>query len=143
MSNRLTVDLHIKHIDATEVLTMSLSIFKLCFNQQRYHLQVYWAHFIDTLLMMSVNASIIVHNVENWNAFIIIHLILDMLRTTTKATPSVRPSQYIVHVDINADTPLPYSLIANTAVQFLGGNLFKKLVGYSIYVRKCVYWVTF
>ena len=52
-----------------------------------------------------------------------------MLRTTTKATPSVRPSQYIVHVDINADTPLPYSLIANTANQFLGRNLLRDSLG--------------
>ena len=40
-----------------------------------------------------------------------------------KATQSVRPSQYIVHADINDDTPLPYSLIANKATQLLGGNL--------------------
>ena len=47
----------------------------------------------------------------------------DILRFTTKATPSVRPSQNIVYVDMNDDTPLPYSLIANTATQFLGRNL--------------------
>ena len=83
-----------------KALTISLSIFKLCFNEQRYHLKHYWAHSVTTLLLMPENASIIVHLVENWNAFIIIHLILDFLCFTTKVTPSVRPSHHIIHLYI-------------------------------------------
>ena len=64
-------------------LTISIFIFKLGFNAQRYHMQLYWAHSIATLLMMPGNASIIVRIVENWNAFIIIHVILDFIHYTT------------------------------------------------------------
>ena len=83
-----------------KVLTMSLSIFKLHFNEQRYHLEPYWAQSIATLLLMTGNASIIVHIVENWNALIILQVILDFLCFTTNVTPSVRPSQHIIHVYI-------------------------------------------
>ena len=102
-----------------KVLTTSLSILKLHFNEKRFQLQLYWAHSIATLLLMTGNASIIVRIVESWNAFIIIHLILDKIHFTTKVTPSVRPSQHIVHVDINIDTPLPYSFIAIQPQNFL------------------------
>ena len=81
-------------------LTMSLSISKLCFNEHRYHLQLYWSHSISTLLLMPGDASIIVHMIENWNAFIIIHVLLDFLRCTTKAAPSMRPLKHIIHVDM-------------------------------------------
>ena len=34
-----------------------------------------------------------------------------------------------MNVDINDDTPPPYSLIANSATQFLGGNLLGNSLG--------------
>jgi hypothetical protein len=43
--------------------------------------------------------------------------------------PSVRPSQHIMHGDLYVDTPLTYSLITNTATQFLGGNLLQNSLG--------------
>ena len=49
---------------------------------------------------MPEDVSIIVCIVENWNAFIIICVILDFLQFTTKAAPPVRPSQHVIHVDI-------------------------------------------
>ena len=76
------------------------------------------------LLRMTGNASIIVCIVENWNAFIILHVILYFLHFTTNATPSVRPSQ-TYNPCISVNTPLPYILITNTAKQFLGGNLLR------------------
>ena len=77
------------------LLTMSIPILKLRFNEQKYHMTLYWSHSIATLRLMPENASIIVHIVENWKAFIIIHVILDFLHYTTKVPPSVRPSQHI------------------------------------------------
>ena len=84
-----------------KVLTLSLSIFKLRFYQQRYHLQLYWEHFISTLFLMPGNASIIVHIVENWSAFIIIHVILDFLNFTTKRDSICKTiTAKIMHVPI-------------------------------------------
>ena len=54
-----------------KALTMSLSISKLLLNEQRYHLQLYWAHSISALLLMPGNVSFIVCTIENWNAFIV------------------------------------------------------------------------
>ena len=48
---------------------------------------------------MPKNASSFVYIVENSNAFIIFIVILDFLCFTTNATPSVRPSQHVIHVD--------------------------------------------
>ena len=73
---------------------------------------------------MTRNAFIIVRIVENGNAFIILHLILDFLPFTTNVTPSVRPSQ-TYNACLYVDAPLPYSLITNIATQLLGGNLLK------------------
>ena len=78
------------------LLTMSIPISKLRFNEQKYHMPLYWSHSIATLRLMPENASIIVHIVEeNWKVFIIIHVVLDFLHYTTKVPPSVRPSQHI------------------------------------------------
>ena len=79
-------------------LTSNFNLPQLHLNEQRYHLQPYWAHSIATLLLMTGNASIIVCIVENWNAFIILHVILDISCFTTNVTPSVRPSQPTIHV---------------------------------------------
>jgi hypothetical protein len=81
-----------------KVFIMSLSIFKLHFNAQRYHMQLYWVQSIATFLMMPENASIIACIVEIWNAFIILQVLLDFLHFTTKATPSVQPAHHIIHV---------------------------------------------
>jgi hypothetical protein len=80
-----------------KALTLSIPIFQLCFNEWRYHLQLYWAHSMSIFLQMPKNVSIIVCIVENWGAFIIIHVILDFLHFTTKATPSIRPSKHDIH----------------------------------------------
>ena len=127
--------MHVECIDATESIDYSIIYtLKLPLNEQRYHLQLYWAHSITTLLLMPGNASIIVHIVENWNAFIIIHVILDCLHLITKATLSVRSSQ-TYNPCIYVDTPLPYSLITHTATQFLGRNLLRNLLG--ILLQRC------
>ena len=75
---------------------------------------------------MTGNASIIVRIVENWNAFIILHVILDFLHFTTNVTPSVRPSQ-TYNPCVYVDAPLPYSLITNIATQLFGRNLLRNL----------------
>jgi hypothetical protein len=41
ISNRLTFNMNVEPIAAIEVLTMLLPIFKLCFNEQKSHLQLY------------------------------------------------------------------------------------------------------
>ena len=128
ISNRLTVDMHIKSIDSPESIDNVIIYILVTCHEQMYHLQLYWAHSIATLLWMPRNATMIVCMVETWNAFIV-HLILDFLHLTTKTTPSVRPSQHPIHEDIYVDTPLPYSLITNTATQFLGRNLMRNLLG--------------
>ena len=51
-------------------LTILLSISKLPLNEQRSHLQLYWAHSISALLLMPGNASFIVCILENWSALI-------------------------------------------------------------------------
>jgi hypothetical protein len=109
-----------------KVLTMSFSIFKLHFNEQRYHLEPYWAYSIAILLLMTGNASIIVHIAENWNPLIILQVILDFLRFTTNTTPSVRPSQ-TYNPCVYVDVPLPFSLMTNIATQLLGRNLLRNL----------------
>ena len=87
-------------IDTTESIDyVIICILATCL-EQMCHLQLYWAHSIAILLWMTRNASITVRIVENWNAFIILHVILDFLRFTTNATSSVRPSQHIMHVYI-------------------------------------------
>ena len=117
--------MHVKHIDATKSIDyVIIYTLKLPLNEQRYHLQLYRAHSIATLLLMPGNASINVCIVENWNSFIILHVILDFLCFTTNVTPSVRPSQSY-NPCVYVDAPLPYSLITNRATQLLGGNLFR------------------
>ena len=145
ISNRLTVDMHIKSINSPESINnVIIFILAMC-HEQMYHLQLYWAHSIATFLLMPSNASIIVLMVDTWNAFILIHLILDFLHLSTKATPSVRPSQHIIHVNINVDTPDPYSLITKTVLQLLGRNLFRNLLGIlwmcnSVWIEKYSIW---
>ena len=129
ISNRLTVDMHIKSIGSPESIDNVIIYILATCHEQMYHLQLYWAHSLATLLQMPRNASIIVCIVETWNAFIIIHLILDFLHLTTKSTPSVSPSQHIIHVDIYVDTPLPYSLTPNTTTQFHGRILIRNSLG--------------
>ena len=115
--------MHVKHIDATKSIDyVIIYTLKLPLNEQRYHLQLYRAHSIATLLLMPGNASINVCIVENWNSFIILHVILDILHFTINATLSVRPSQ-TYNPSIYIDVPLPYSLITNIATQLLGQNL--------------------
>ena len=88
---------------------LQLSIAKLPFNEQRYHLQLYWAYSISSLLLIPENASIIVCIVESWISFVVIPTILDFFHFTTKVASSVSPSQHVVHVDF--DMPLSYSLM--------------------------------
>ena len=59
-----------------KALTVEYAISKLHFNEQRYHLQLYWAYSICTLLLMPNYESIVVCIVKNWIAFIIIQTVL-------------------------------------------------------------------
>ena len=93
--------MHIEYIyDADRIDNVIIYTSKLPLNEQRYHLELFWAHSIATLLLMPRNASIIVQIAENWNSFLILHVILNFLHFTTNATPSVRPSQHKIHVNI-------------------------------------------
>ena len=90
--------MHIERIDAPQSFDYVIFYILATCHEQMYHKQLYWAHSIATLLLMTGNASIIAPIAGNWNAFIIIHVILDFLPFTTNATPSVRPPQHMIHV---------------------------------------------
>ena len=70
--------MHIECIDATESIAyVIIYTLKLPHNEQRYHLKLYRAYSIATLLLMPRNASIIACIVDIWIAFIILYVILD------------------------------------------------------------------
>ena len=119
-------------------LTMSFSILKLHFNEQKVSFVTLLSTFYNYFTSGDRKCINYCIHCRNWNTFIIFNVILDFLHFTTKATPSLRPSQHDMHADINVDTPPPYSLITNTVTQFLGRNLMKNLLGK--YVRWCVDW---
>ena len=83
MSIRLTVDLHVECIDATEGIDHVTIYILATLQWAKVSLATVLSTFIATLLLMTGNASIIVRIVENRNAFIILHLILDFLYLTT------------------------------------------------------------
>ena len=126
MSNRLIVDLHVERIDATEGIDHVTIYILATLQWAKVSLATLLSTFYCYFASDDWKCIHYCMHCRNWNAFIILHVILDFLHLTTNVTPSVRPSQ-TYNPCVYVDAPLPYSLITNIATQLLGGNLLRNL----------------
>ena len=128
MSNRLTVDLHVERIDATEGID-HVTIYILATLQ--------WAKVsLATLLCtfcfyFASDDQKCIHYCTHCRKLKCIHYSTCNFRLFTfhYKRDSICKTIKAYNPCIYADTPLPYSLITNTATVFLGGNLLRNLLG--------------
>ena len=92
--------MHVERIDTTESIDHVILYILATLQWAKVSLATVLSTFYCYFASDDQKTSIIVRIVENWNAFIILHVMLNFLHYTAKVIPSLRPWQHIIHVDM-------------------------------------------